>query len=333
MRLIVGGNKRRYQKDGYDLDLCYITKRVISMSYPSSGLEASYRNKIQVVAKFLDEKHPNKYKVYNLCSERTYETSFFHDSVERFMIDDHNVPTCKEIIRFAKDTRSWMMADPNNVIAVHCKGGKGRTGTMICIWLIESGECKTAKEALLKFGDRRTNWDKGSTFQGVETPSQSRFVGYFEIIKNDLGGLLPSICKLRLNKIIIKSIQGVGNGNGSDFSLIVYRNDKSIAGEFKFGSNENCKCSFYPETNQIIITEFVCEVLSEEVKFMFYSDHKDVPVYYDDCAFFFSFHTSFIDQKTKTLVIPRDELDNPHKKKFWNIYKDEFCVEISFTDP
>jgi hypothetical protein len=37
---------------------------------------------------------------------------------------------------------------------------------MICIWLIESGECKTAQEALSKFGDRRTNWDKGKTFQG-----------------------------------------------------------------------------------------------------------------------------------------------------------------------
>ena len=53
----------------------------------------------------------------------------------RIFLDDHNVPTCKEIIRFAKDTRSWvhskknllnyflsnffkkkqMMADPNNV--------------------------------------------------------------------------------------------------------------------------------------------------------------------------------------------------------------------------
>ncbi len=37
---------------------------------------------------------------------------------------------------------------------------------MICIWLIESGECKTAKEALAKFGNRRTNWNKGTSFQG-----------------------------------------------------------------------------------------------------------------------------------------------------------------------
>ena len=32
------------------------------------------------------------------------------------------------------------------------------------------------------FGNRRTNWEKGKQFQGVETPSQSRFVGYYDII-------------------------------------------------------------------------------------------------------------------------------------------------------
>lgn len=64
-----------------------------------------------------------------------------------------------------------------------------------------------------------------------------------------------------------------------------------------------------------------------------YSTKKNVPAYYDDCAFFFSFHTSFIDQKTKNLVLPREELDNPHKTKFWNVYKEDFNVELIFTDP
>jgi PTEN homologous phosphatase len=58
------------------------------------------------------------------------------------------------------------------------------------------------------FGNRRTNWEKGKQFQGVETPSQSRFVGYYDIITNKLGGLLPSIKTINLKKITINSIKG-----------------------------------------------------------------------------------------------------------------------------
>ena len=50
----------------------------------------------------------------------------------------------REMLRFAKIAKEWMLADDNNIIAIHCKGGKGRTGTMICIWLIESGTFEQA---------------------------------------------------------------------------------------------------------------------------------------------------------------------------------------------
>ena len=33
---------------------------------------------------------------------------------------------------FVKDALSWLQGDPCNVVAVHCKAGKGRTGTLIC---------------------------------------------------------------------------------------------------------------------------------------------------------------------------------------------------------
>lgn len=92
-----------------------------------------------------------------------------------------------------------------------------------------------------KFGDRRTNWEKGSTFQGVETPSQSRFVGYYDVITNKLGGLLPSIKTLKLKKVIIYSIKGIGNSDGSDLSMMVYLNNKKEAASCDFATNKNCQ--------------------------------------------------------------------------------------------
>ena len=37
-RQMVSQNKRRYQQDGFDLDLTYVTKKVIATSFPSTGL-------------------------------------------------------------------------------------------------------------------------------------------------------------------------------------------------------------------------------------------------------------------------------------------------------
>jgi len=46
IRKIVSGKRKRYTEDGFDLDLTYITKRIIASSYPASGFESTYRNKI-----------------------------------------------------------------------------------------------------------------------------------------------------------------------------------------------------------------------------------------------------------------------------------------------
>ncbi|XP_038617488.1 phosphatidylinositol 3,4,5-trisphosphate 3-phosphatase TPTE2-like isoform X1 [Tachyglossus aculeatus] len=269
-RWMVSENKRRFQMDGFDLDLTYITDRVIAMSFPSSGKQSFYRNPIGEVVRFLDTKHGNHYKVYNLCSEKGYDPKYFHHRVERIFIDDHNVPSLNEILKFTASVRAWMRLDKENIIVVHCKGGKGRTGTMICIWLIASNQFRSAKESLNYFAERRTDKKSGSKYQGVETPSQNRYVGYFEVIKNKYNWNLPAKNPLKIKTIKIFSIKGVGKGNGSDLEVQILLR-KQVVFRCECQSSINCKLFHDVDANSIIIGLEDCPVLCGDVKVKFLS--------------------------------------------------------------
>ncbi|XP_026129353.1 putative tyrosine-protein phosphatase TPTE isoform X2 [Carassius auratus] len=328
-RRMVSENKRRYQKDGFDLDLTYVTERVIAMSFPSSGKQALYRNPIREVARFLDTKHLDHYKVFNLCSEKGYDPKFFHYRVERVMIDDHNVPSLEDMLVYTACVRDWMAADPSNVIAIHCKGGKGRTGTMVCTWLIDSDQFENAQESLDYFGERRTDKSMSSKFQGVETPSQSRYVGYYEIMKNQYNRQLPLQKSLKIKSIRIHSIAGVGKGNGSDLKVKIIVKRELV---FQCVCAKQQNCAVFPDTgnNAVVISLQEGPVVTGDVKVMFESS-AGLPKGYEDCPFYFWFNTSFIENNS--LYLSREELDNPHKSKTWDIYKEDFGVTLYFTDP
>ncbi|KAF7654515.1 hypothetical protein LDENG_00068860 [Lucifuga dentata] len=328
-RRMVSENKRRYQKDGFDLDLTYVTDRVIAMSFPSSGKQSFYRNPIHEVARFLDTKHEGHYKVYNLCSEKGYDPKFFHYRVERVFIDDHNVPSLEDMLKYTASVREWMSADPKNIIAIHCKGGKGRTGTLICTWLIDSDQFESAQDSLEYFGERRTDKSRSSKFQGVETPSQSRYVGYYETMKTRFNRQLPPPKSLRIRSIRIHSIAGVGRGDGSDFKVkIIVR--KEVVFQCVCAKQDNC--TVFPDVgnNAAVISLQNGPVVEGDVKVMFESS-AGLPKGYEDVPFYFWFNTSFIvDNK---LFLSREELDNPHKPKTWDLYKDDFGVTMLFSDP
>ncbi|KAJ3588675.1 hypothetical protein NHX12_009529 [Muraenolepis orangiensis] len=328
-RRMVSENKRRYQKDGFDLDLTYVTDRVIAMSFPSSGKQSFYRNPIREVARFLDTKHEDHYRVYNLCSEKGYDPKFFHYRVERVFIDDHNVPSLEDMLKYTANVREWMGADSKNIIAIHCKGGKGRTGTLVCTWLIDSDQSESAQESLDFFGERRTDRSQSSKFQGVETPSQSRYVGYYEVMKNKFNRQLPPPQRLKMKSIRIHSIAGVGRGDGSDLRVKVILKKEQV---FQCVCAKQEGCRVFPDvgSNAVVISLQEGPLVDGDVKVMFESS-AGLPKGYEDCPFYFWFNTSFVENNK--LYLSREELDNPHKPKTWELYKEDFGVTLLFSDP
>lgn len=112
LRGLVSKKKLRFQKDGFDLDLTYITERVIAMGFPSSGTEALYRNKLKDVQKFFEKYHQDHYKVYNLCAERAYKETVFtkHGGVvKRFPFQDHNPSPFEVIPALVQDVMQFLV--------------------------------------------------------------------------------------------------------------------------------------------------------------------------------------------------------------------------------
>ncbi|CAF3262173.1 unnamed protein product [Rotaria sp. Silwood2] len=127
MRKIVSKKKRRYQQDGFDLDLSYIRPNIFSLGYPADSYEGVFRNNIYDVSRFLSSKHGDKFYIYNLCveSERQYDGSRFNNNVcTDFSFEDHNPPPMKMILAFCQHVKTQLNLMTDRTIVIHCKAGK-----------------------------------------------------------------------------------------------------------------------------------------------------------------------------------------------------------------
>ncbi len=142
IRTIVSGKHHRLVDEQLhvNLDLSYITPRILATSYPASGLETVYRNSAVDLAKFLHARHPGRHLILNL-SERPYSAEPFGEraTVLEHGFPDHHAPPLEVAWRSCAAMHAWLLADPENIVVVHCLAGKGRTGVIIACYLILSG--------------------------------------------------------------------------------------------------------------------------------------------------------------------------------------------------
>ncbi|OMJ66085.1 hypothetical protein SteCoe_37194 [Stentor coeruleus] len=224
LREKVSGSKIRYNKQGFNLDLSYITPRIIAMSLPGEGIHKVYRNSINSVSKFLKENHDGKFKIFNLSGIR-YDYEKFSNNVLEYSWDDHFPPSIDLLFRACQDIHYWLCKDVENVIAVNCLAGKGRTGTLICCYMIFCGRFESPEQVLEYYKMKRFHIGGG-----VTQPSQIRYIKYFASI---LFSQIRSPLIVQLDKINIKTAShALGLTTKPIFSLksnnkIIYTNKKS----------------------------------------------------------------------------------------------------------
>ncbi|CAE7026921.1 hypothetical protein CFE70_003834 [Pyrenophora teres f. teres 0-1] len=176
LRQLVAGPRARHAEAG--LDLCYVTDNIIATSGPSGTYpQRAYRNPLDALVKFLDSKHGDDWAIWEFRAEGTgYPDSEVHNRVYHYPYPDHHPPPFALIPNIMASMRNWLHEKPGRVAVVHCKAGKGRSGTASCSYLI-SEEGWPVNEALDRFTERRMRPNMG---KGVSIPSQLRWIGYVD---------------------------------------------------------------------------------------------------------------------------------------------------------
>ncbi|KAH8911271.1 phosphatases II [Coniochaeta sp. PMI_546] len=192
LRQIVAGPRAKHAETG--LDLCYVTSNIIATSGPSQTYpQRAYRNPLDRLVAFLDSRHGDGWAIWEFRAEGTgYPDEAVYNRIRHYPWPDHHPPPFGLVPMIMASMRNWLHEgqaagqDVENkegkekksdrVIVVHCKAGKGRSGSMACSFLIS--ECGwSVEEALARFTERRMRPGFG---KGVSIPSQLRWIGYVD---------------------------------------------------------------------------------------------------------------------------------------------------------
>ena len=300
VRTKVSGQKQRFIQGKYNLDLSYITPRIVAMGFPGSGLQLIYRNNIKQVADFFNENHAQKFLIVNI-SENTYDANKFQGNVLHINTwQDHHAPPLHLLFDLVEKVFGFLYISTSNVVVINCNAGKGRTGSLICSFLLYSKCFTNTQDAFDYYSLKR--FKKG---HGLTHASQRRYVNYFfQVLQSDKYPI-PIVRKLKCIKI----------------NLVPYQNITHIVPEYYIyiNSNELIRSNCKEEKTAIECSD------GQEIVFM--NLNEGVVVYGDILIELFhlkgifskkkklgrvSFNTAFIDVNQNEVTFELNEID-PHE--------------------
>jgi len=248
------------------------------------------------------------------------------------------------IKEFCKDLHAWLLEHPQNVAAIHCKAGKGRTGTLIACYLLYYRHSPDAESALNFFAVQRTQNQKGVTI-----PSQIRYVHYFDKycrIKRR-GGVGPGPTTLWLQSVFFRGIPSMCKSASSDLFFTIdqknhpaykekehkYKSKPQLAPIYHRRLNMiqfDCSKKLIPLNDDVLFTFFIGTTLGAKVMFQFWINTR-----YAECTQTGTVHVKDDAGDNKgtdpVLSLKKKELDKACKDKKNKRYPSDFRVELVFA--
>ncbi|XP_062583904.1 tensin-3-like isoform X2 [Saccostrea cucullata] len=185
------------------IELVYVTDRIICMSFLSEGYNVEYQRDLQDVFHMLRAKHGENVLVINISEPRDDLQRANNQKVIDFGWPEHLAPPLERLCNICKSLDSWLNSDHHHVVVIHCKGGRGRLAVIIAAFLNYSNICSSSEQLLDRMAMNRFYEDK---LGGLKSPSHRRYIEYFS-------GLLSGAIKINSNPLYLHHLvmHGVPN--------------------------------------------------------------------------------------------------------------------------
>ncbi|XP_058152638.1 tensin-3 isoform X2 [Dasypus novemcinctus] len=298
-------------EDGYELDLTYITERIIAVSFPAGCSEESYLHGLQKVTRMLKSKHGDNYLVLNL-SEKRYDLTKLNPKIMDVGWPDQHAPPLDKMCSVCKAQESWLHSDPQHVVVIHCRGGKGRIGVVISSYMHFTNVSASADQALDRFAMKKFYDDKVSALM---QPSQKRYVQF-------LSGLLSGSVKMNasplfLHFVILHGIPSFDTGGACRPFLKLYQAMQPVytSGIYHVGLENQSRVCIAIEPAQLLKGDVMVKCY-----------HKKYRSATRDVIFRLQFHTGAV--QGYGLMFGKEDLDDASKD---DRFPDYGKIELVFS--
>lgn len=304
-----------------ELDLSYVTSRLIVTSFPAEGIESAYRQHIDDVRTALESRHGSNFSVYNV-SGRSYATTKFNARVTDCGWPHRHAPSLRTLYALCKSIYNYLDRDPKNVCVLHCMDGKASSAVVVAALFLYTQLFRSIEDALQMFAVKRCP-------PGL-SPSQYRYLQYYRGLLAEPHPFHPHHKPVTLVSITLSPVPlFTKSRDGCRPYVEVYLGEQrllSTLGEYE-------RMRVYHASENKVVLQLNLTVCGDVTVSVYHARNtigaavQGRPAGLKICQF--QLHTGFIPEEETTLRLSRNQLDEINTSEGAELYGPNFTLTAS----